>query len=132
MDRSPLRMAIHTCLYQCVFETIIQGHVDIQNVQGSVDYLGPTSEFPEPPQDPKLCFLLKMASSPSVWDIPKVSDGDPDRYSYTFIGRVLLNIGVHLDVHEFSLIDENIPSFRLDVNRHKTAVYGDLIQQVWR
>ncbi|KAK0231964.1 hypothetical protein EDD85DRAFT_970102 [Armillaria nabsnona] len=86
----PLCMAIRTCLYQCVFETIIQGHVDIQNVQGSVDYLCPTSEFPELPQDPKLCFLLKMASSPSIWDIPKVfyydSDGYEHRYSYTFIG----------------------------------------------
>ncbi|KAK0231972.1 hypothetical protein EDD85DRAFT_970132 [Armillaria nabsnona] len=116
----PLCMAIHTCLYQCIFETIIQGHVDIQNIQGSIDYLSPTSEFPEPPQDPKLCFLLKMASSPSVWDIPKVSYPDPDgfgyHYSYTFIGRVLLNIGVHLDVHKFSLMDKNIPSFCLDVN----------------
>ncbi len=114
----PLCMAIHTCLYQCVFETIIQGHVDIRNVQGSVDYLGPTIEFPEPPQDPKLCFLLKMASSPSVWEIPKVSYCNAYHYTYTFIGRVLLNIGVHLDVHKFSLIDKNIPSVGLDVNRH--------------
>ncbi len=117
----PLCVAIRTCLYQYVFETIIQDDVDIRNIRGSVDYLGPTNEFSEPPQDPKLCFLLKTASSPSIWDIPKVSYGEPDhpfRYSCTFISRVLLNIGVHLDVNKFSLIDECIPSFLLDVNRH--------------
>ncbi|KAK0215557.1 hypothetical protein IW262DRAFT_1400904 [Armillaria fumosa] len=113
----PLCMAIRTCLYQYVFETIIQGHIAIQNVQGSVDYLGPTNESPH---DPKLCFLLKMASASSLWDMPEVSYGERGtrhRYSHTFIGRILLNIGVHLDVHKFSLIDKNIPSFSLDANR---------------
>ncbi|KAK0442216.1 hypothetical protein EV421DRAFT_600584 [Armillaria borealis] len=116
----PLCIAIRTCLYQYVFETIILGHEDIRNIRGSVDYLGPTNEFPEPPQDPKLCFLLQIAGEPSLWDMPKVTGEPNDRYPYsrTLIGRVLLNIGVYLDVNKFSLIDECIPSFGLDVNRH--------------
>ncbi|KAK0496567.1 hypothetical protein EDD18DRAFT_1462993 [Armillaria luteobubalina] len=114
----PLYTAIRTCLYQYIFETIIQSHEDIQNVRGNIDYLYPTNELP---QDPKLCFLLKMATTPSLWDMPKVTYNGPFdfelRYSYTFIGRILLNMGVYLGVHKFSLIDKNIPSFSLDVNR---------------
>ncbi len=122
----PLSVAIRTCLYQYVFEILIQDHETIQSIrdQDSIDYLLSTNEFPEPPQDPKLCFLLKTASSPSLWNMPEVSygvpypDDNPFRYDCTFISRALLNIGVHLDVHKFSLVDKNIPSFSLDVNRH--------------
>lgn len=112
----PLYTAIHTCLYHYVFETIIQGHEDIRNVQGSIDDLSPMNESP---QDPKLCFLLKMASTPSLWDMSGATFGEHNiyRYSYSFIRRILLNIGVYLDVHKFSLIDKNIPSFSLDVDR---------------
>ncbi|KAK0215581.1 hypothetical protein IW262DRAFT_1465277 [Armillaria fumosa] len=114
----PLPTAIRTCLYQYVFESIIQGHEDVRNGRGSIDYLDPTSEFPEPPPDPKLCFLFKMASSPSIWDMSVTTYDEYDeaeyepRYNCTFISRI------HLEVHKLSLIDRNIPSFGLDVNRH--------------
>lgn len=55
-----------------------------------------------------------MMASPSI--VQKVPNINPSIDS--FFSMVMLNIATYMGVHEFNLLNNNFPSFKLDSNRY--------------
>ncbi|KAK0457173.1 uncharacterized protein EV420DRAFT_1551913, partial [Desarmillaria tabescens] len=59
-----LATAISESLFTYIGDILLEGCDDFK-VQDSISYHDPTSQLPEP-DDPRVCFLLSMAGSPSI------------------------------------------------------------------
>ncbi len=100
--------AVYYHLYPDIADALFEGFM---HVEDSIFHPDPATDEFSAPQDARLRALLAMAGSPSIWKVPM-----PDHFGDSVFRTIMWNIGTYMDVGNLSLLDNDLPSFRLDSN----------------